>query len=543
MTSSITPAASTASKNKDKPQGPQDNNILSAPIAQDDDSTSEKMVGEVTEFEKRKILDGKAKFSRLGWKRLTIVLIVQAVALGSLSIPGAFATLGMVAGVICSIGIGLIAIYTSYIVGQVKVRYPHVEHYPAAGGLMFGRWGAEAFGVMVTLQLLLLTASHCLTGTIAFATLTESNICGLVWGVISAVLLLLLAVPPSFAEVAILGYIDFASIIAAIGVTIIATGIRASDAPEPANWSAWPKPDVTFAQAFIALCNIFFAYSFSISQFSFMDEMHTPTDYMKAIWTLGGIEIVIYTLTGALIYSFVGVDVKSPALLSAGHTVAKVAFGVALPVIFISGSINTTVAMRYIHGRIYENSIAKYINTPKGWISWLLLISIFTWIGFVIAEAIPFFSDLIAITSSLLNSGFTLYWPAVMWFMLLREGKWYSKKNILSSVVNAIIFIMGLVFLVAGTYSAVIDIVSQLTQTSHATSTNIIRRSTSMTTELSRTLSHVLLLAKTITNVVSGQTQPVTGSSPVTELWDITCHTYVHIPHNTAPKHHRRGHA
>ncbi|KAJ9425734.1 transmembrane amino acid transporter protein-domain-containing protein [Fusarium oxysporum] len=421
MTSSITPAASTASKNKDKPQGPQDNNILSSPIAQDDDSTSEKMVGE---------------FSRLGWKRLTIVLIVQAIALGSLSIPGAFATLGMVAGVICSIGIGLIAIYTSYIVGQVKVRYPHIEHYPAAGGLMFGRWGAEAFGVMVTLQLLLLTASHCLTGTIAFATLTESNVCSLVWGVISAVLLLLLAVPPSFAEVAILGYIDFASIIAAIGVTIIATGIRASDAPEPANWSAWPKPDVTFAQAFIALCNIFFAYSFSISQFSFMDEMHTPTDYMKAIWTLG-------------------------ALLSAGHTVAKVAFGVALPVIFISGSINTTVAVRYIHGRIYENSIAKYINTPKGWISWLLLISIFTWVGFVIAEAIPFFSDLIAITSSLLNSGFTLYWPAVMWFMLLREGKWYNKKNILPSVVNAIIFIMGLVFLVAGTYSAVVDIIDQ----------------------------------------------------------------------------------
>ncbi|CAJ0553320.1 Ff.00g118320.m01.CDS01 [Fusarium sp. VM40] len=472
MTPTTTPAVGAASSNKNKnkdtvnkPEGPQENNILSGPVAQDDDdSTSEKMIGEVTEFEKRKILDGKAKFNRLGWKRLTIVLIVQAVALGSLSIPGAFATLGMVAGVICSVGIGLIAIYTSWIVGQVKVKYPQVEHYPAAGGLMFGRWGAEAFGAMVTLQLLLLTASHCLTGTIAFSTLTESNVCSLVWGVISAILLLLLAVPPSFAEVAILGYIDFASIIAAIGITIIATGIRSSEAPEPVNWSAWPKPDITFAQAFIAVCNIFFAYSFSISQFSFMDEMHTPTDYMKAIWTLGGLEIVIYTLTGALIYSFVGVDVKSPALLSAGHTVAKVAFGVALPVIFISGSINTTVAVRYIHGRVHENSIARYINTPKGWISWLLLITIFTWIGFVVAEAIPFFSDLIAITSSLLNSGFTLYWPAVMWFMLLREGKWYSKKNILISIVNIIIFVMGLVFLVAGTYSAVVDIIHQYDQ-------------------------------------------------------------------------------
>ncbi|KAM5351074.1 hypothetical protein ACJ41O_003797 [Fusarium nematophilum] len=425
------------------------------------DSTSDKMVGEVTEWEKRKTIAGNKKFHRLGWKRLTIVLIVQAIALGALSIPAAFATLGMVAGVLCSVGIGFIAIYTSYIVGRVKVTFPHVEHYPAAGGLMFGRWGSEVFGAMLTVQLLLLTASHCLTGTIAFSNLTESDVCSLVWGVVSAVILLVLAIPPSFAEVAILGYIDFGSIIAAIGVTMIATGLRASAAAEPANWSAWPKEDITFAQAFIAVCNIFFAYSFSISQFSFMDEMHTPTDYMKAIYTLGGIEIVIYTLTGALIYSFVGVDVKAPALLSAGHTVSKVAFGVAMPVIFISGSINTTVAARYIHGRMYKGTVTKYINTTKGWITWLILISIITWLGFVIAESIPFFSDLVAITSSLLNSGFTLYFPALMWFILLRKGKWYSRENIFWSVLNGFIFVLGVVFLVCGTYAAVTDIIDQ----------------------------------------------------------------------------------
>ncbi|KAF4979259.1 hypothetical protein FZEAL_4504 [Fusarium zealandicum] len=464
MTSTTTNSAAdaaiqTSKEQHDKPAGPSDapDNVFVAP----DDSTSEKMIGEVTEFEKHKILDGKAKFNRLGWKRLAVVLIVTAVALGSLSIPAAFATLGMVVGVICSIGIGLLAIYTSYIIGQVKVKYPQVDHYPAAGGLMFGRWGSEAFGAMLTLQLILLTASHCLTGTIAFSNLTESNICSLIWGVISAIILLLLALPPSFAEVAILGYIDFASIILAIGITIIATGIRSSAAAEPANWSAWPKEDITFAEGFIAACNIFFAYSFSISQFSFMDEMHTPTDYMKAVWTLGGIEIVIYTLTGALIYSFVGIDVKAPALLSAGNTVSKVAFGVALPVIFISGSINTTVAARYIHGRVYRDSITKYINTPKGWLTWLASVSVIIWIGFVIAESVPFFSDLIAITSSLLNSGFTLYWPAVMWFMLLRNGKWYSKENILTSVFNAFIFVLGLVFLVCGTYAAVVDIMDQ----------------------------------------------------------------------------------
>ncbi|KAJ0158442.1 N amino acid transport system protein [Colletotrichum tanaceti] len=428
----------------------------------DDDATSEKLVGEMTEFERRKIMAGNAKFHRLGWKRLVVVLIVQAVALGSLSIPGAFATLGMVAGVVCSVGIGLVAIYTSYIVGKVKVRFPHVEHYPAAGGLMFGRVGSEVVGVMLVLMLVLLTASHCLTGTIAFQVITGSRVCSVVWGVVSAVILVLLAIPPSFAEMAVLGYIDFASIILAIGITMVATGVANSAASEtPARWSAWPREDVTFSSAFLAICNIFFAYSFSISQFSFMDEMHTPADYMKSIWSLGILEIVIYTLTGALIYSFVGPDVQSPAILSTSPTVAKVAFGVALPVIFISGSICTTVAARYIHGRVYKDSVARYINTKEGWITWLALITVFTWIGFVVAEAIPFFSELIGMVSSLLNSGFTLYIPALMWFILIKEGKWYSKKNVFWSILNGLIFIMGLIVLVGGTYSCIKSIIVQ----------------------------------------------------------------------------------
>lgn len=40
---------------------------------------------------------------------------------GSLSIPSAFASLGMVAGVILTVGLGLVAIYTSYVVGQVRI--------------------------------------------------------------------------------------------------------------------------------------------------------------------------------------------------------------------------------------------------------------------------------------------------------------------------------------------------------------------------------------------------------------------------------------
>jgi hypothetical protein len=191
-----------------------------------------------------------------------------------------------------------------------------------------------------------------------------------------------------------------------------------------------------------------------------MDEMHTPTDYMKSIYASCFIQIGIYTLTGALCYAFIGPAVQSPALLSAGPLISKIAFGVALPVIFISGSINSTVALRYLHGRMFKDSILRYVNTPMGWVSWITLVTIFTIVAWVIAEAIPIFSDLLSLASALFVSGFSFWIPGVMWFALLCEGKWFSKKNMFMSCGSILAFIIGIVTLGAGTYATIKDIVS-----------------------------------------------------------------------------------
>lgn len=416
--------------------------------------------------QKATVHEGEQKFHKLGWKRLTICLIVEAIALGSLSIPSAFAAVGMIAGVILSIFLGLIAIYTSYVVGQVKLKYPAVDHYADAVKLIWGRFGYELASTMFILLLVLLVGSHTLTGTIAWINIVSSpGTCALVWGVISAILLFLLALPPTFAEFAILGYIDFVSIIAAILITIVATGVEASKAPgglSAVNWSAYPPDDVSFSSAFLAVTNIVFAYSFAVCQFSFMSELHTPTDYVKSIWALGLIEMFIYTLTGALIYSFVGNEVASPALLSAGSVVSRVAFGIALPVIFISGSINSTVVGRFIMDRAFRNSPIRFIHSKAGWGVWIALLVAITIIAFVIAEAIPFFSALLGIISSLFISGFTFYFPALFWFQLIKEGKWYQGwKNISLSILNAMCLIIGIVVLVCGTYASVTDIIDQ----------------------------------------------------------------------------------
>jgi amino acid permease len=417
------------------------------------------------------ILEGEARFRRLGWKRLTIISIVEAIALGSLGLPSAFASLGMVAGVIMTVGLGLVAVYAGYSIGETKLRYPQIGHYADVGQLLLGNFGSKLFLGSFVALLIFVIGSHCLTGAIAFQTITQNSSCSIIFSVVSAVILLILAVPPSFAEVAILGYIDFASIIIAIGVTMIATGIQSSNNsgtfnPDHAPWSAWPKPGLTFSAAIVAANNIVFAFSFAGCLPSFMEDMHTPKDYVKTLWWLGGIQIVIYTLTGSIIYAFVGQEVQSPALLSAGPVISRVVFGIALPVIFISGSINTTVVCRYIHGKIYQDSIVRYVNTKKGWITWLGLVFVVTILAWVIAEAIPNFSELLSIISALFVSGLSFYIPPIMWFVLLKEGAWYEKHNMKPAILNGVVFLVGIIIFGCGTYASIAELVSLTSSTS-----------------------------------------------------------------------------
>ncbi|CAO1621833.1 unnamed protein product [Sympodiomycopsis kandeliae] len=417
------------------------------------------------------------KFKQLSWLRLTSVLIVEAIALGSLSMPSTFATVGMVPGIICTIGIGLIAIYTSINIGEVWLQEKSLVDYSLAcrklGERMFGpRWGGS-FGYWFTAVAFLLlltftTASHSLTGKVAFNALSDNAICGVGFSAIAAVILFILALPKTFSEMGILGYIDFISICSAILITIVASGVDASKLPggiDSVQWHAFPPADKmpTFAEAFLSITNIVFAYAFAQCQFSFMSELRVPTDYKKSVVLLGSLEIFIYTITGSLIYAFAGDNVQSPALLSTSGVIPKVAFGVALPVIFISGSINTVVAARFIYSvTLGKQKKHENIDGVLGNTVWVGLVFGITVVAWVIAEAIPFFNALLGIIASLFITFFSFVFPGLFYNYILREGAWNkNKKTMFLSVANWAITLMGLFILVAGLYASAVDIKSE----------------------------------------------------------------------------------
>ena len=72
-----------------------------------------------------------------------------------------------------------------------------------------------------------------------------------------------------------------------------------------------------------------------VAFFGFISEMKEPTDYPKTMILLQSVDTSMYVVAAVVIYRYVGADVASPALGSAGHVMSKVAYGIAIPTVSI----------------------------------------------------------------------------------------------------------------------------------------------------------------------------------------------------------------
>lgn len=146
-------------------------------------------------------------------------------------------------------------------------------------------------------------------------------------------------------------------------VVTIAVGIqdRPAAAPQQGPWSSdWKLVgEPTFTEAIASIGSIVFAYAGTPAFFSIVAEMRDPRQYTKALVVCQSTITVVYIVIGIVVYYFCGSYVASPALGSAGVTMKKVCYGLALPGLCIG-----TVLL--CHARISSadaSRIAK-ANTP-----------------------------------------------------------------------------------------------------------------------------------------------------------------------------------
>ena len=403
------------------------------------------------------------KYRTMAWWQAGVIMIAETISLGILSLPSALATVGLIPGIILIVGLGILATYTGYVIGQFKLAYPQVHNMADAGFVMAGPIGREILGMGQLLFYVFLMGSHILTFAIMMNTVTAHGTCTIVFAVVGTIISLIFSLPRKMEKISYLSIISFASIASAVMVTIVGVGIES-----PGHSVVAATVQRSFSKGFLAVMNIIFAFSGMstahcpddwllsfpwevadtknlghVAFFAFISELRHPKSFPKALCLLQGVMIPAYLLVAILIYYFAGAHVASPALGSASPLLRKIAYGIATPTIVIAGVINGHVASKYIYVRHFKEQMSQ--STWASYGIWAGIVCALWGVAWIIAEAIPVFNDLLALISALFASWFTYGLSGVFW-LFLNYGQYGSgSKKLCLSVLNVGIVILGAV--------------------------------------------------------------------------------------------------
>lgn len=221
-----------------------------------------------------------------------------------------------------------------------------------------------------------------------------------------------------------------------------------------------PAKGTTFVSGMNAFLNISYTFIGQITIPSFIAEMKEPKDFPKALWAVTICEIIVFSVCAAVTYVYTGTQYNTaPAFGSLGNQLfKKVSFSFMIPTLIFLGVLYASVSARFVFFRIFEGTRHKGNHTVLGWATWAGILAGLWVLAFIIAEVIPFFSDLLSLMSSLFDSFFGfIFWGTA--YIRMRQADygpgWITRRGIrgiAGFTMNVIIILIGLYMLTAGTY-------------------------------------------------------------------------------------------
>lgn len=213
-------------------------------------------------------------------------MVAETISLGILSLPAAVSHLGLGPAIAILLGMGILASYTGFVIGQFKGRFPHITSMADAGEILMGRFGKELVGGGQMLFLVFLMASHILTFTVELNVLTDHGTCSIAFGIVGMVLSCALSLPRTLEKMSWLSLVcmfdypvlfsanslpAFTSIVAAVVITMVAVGVQDSGTPPKA------VVDTNLVSGFTSAANIILSYGQSCRASSKEKRILMPT--------------------------------------------------------------------------------------------------------------------------------------------------------------------------------------------------------------------------------------------------------------------------
>lgn len=136
----------------------------------------------------------------------------------------------------------------------------------------------------------------------------------------------------------------------AVGVEGKPVGAPVTVGPYKSDYKLFGSP--SFTDAISACGSLVFAYAGTPGYFNIHSEMRDPRGYTRSVALSQGFITILYIAIGIVVYYFCGSYVASPALGSAGDTMKKVCYGLALPGLLVS-----TILLSHVS----TNRISRFI--------------------------------------------------------------------------------------------------------------------------------------------------------------------------------------
>jgi amino acid permease len=300
--------------------------------------------------------------------------------------------------------------------------------------------------------------------SIALNSVSTHGACTAVFVAVAAIAGFGLASIQTLGRITWLAWVGLAGILSSILVLTIAVGLqeRPSAAPKGGVWVSDYKlvGNPSFSSAVAALASLVFAYAGTPAFFSIVSEMRDPRHYTRSLVICQSAVTAIYVTIGIVVYYYCGSYVASPALGSAGDTLKKVCYGLALPGLLVSTTLLTHYPAKYVFIRVLRGSKHLANNTMIHWVTWIGCTAGVALIAYIIASAVPVFGGLVSLIGALFGTLMSFQPMGCMW-LYDNWSKGRANRSIKWTLMVAwsiFVIVSGTFLMIAGTYGSIVGI-------------------------------------------------------------------------------------
>jgi len=365
------------------------------------------------------------------WQATAALIIAEVVGTGVLALGGSFSKVGWYAGFFVLIAGYFINVFTSLLLGYVHVAYPDCVTLGDALTKILGKVPGY-FGYVFLY-------AYLATAMINYIIVLRDSVIGVFWSLIpglckpvAAAIGCALLLPGcqlrSLAGITLLCIGSFIMILAVIGASVYSLSTFVEPVP-PVLGAFTPCTGVPDAGGFLdmnaALGAFIFAYSGQAIMLEMQAEMTEPEDFPKAaIGSFSGL-LAIYAVIATAAFYCCGAH--TPGNIIPSTLPKNIERTIVSSMMVMHLIVSYTILQQVLTRALCLFCLPSALESGAGGhVKWFAVSSTVMGFGYVVANSVPLFSDIVGITGSLFSTTLGLTFPPMLYL-----GMYYQKNDVL----------------------------------------------------------------------------------------------------------------